>query len=143
MAAKDPFDFQAAAAEDTNPGLDLDMFAPKAKPFDRDAARAASAVAQDAGFSRRGGRTRDSEEPPPPVARKSARGRIAISQAIGGFEDTYPDSQRAQLNMLAPLPVVMRWRELVKGSDAPAWAILEKAMDALAAQLAEQRRGPG
>ena len=39
-----------------------------------------------------------------------------------------------QLNVLAPLPVVLRWREIVKNNNGPAWAVLEKAMDALAAQ---------
>ena len=143
MADKDPFDFGAAASDGAGAGIDLAMFAPKAKPVDRDAADAASAVAQDAGFSRRTVRSREPKPPvqaPPPAVSRGARRRIPISQAIG-FEDRYPDTQRAQLNVLAPVPIVLRWRELVKGIDAPAWAVLEKAMDALIAQSAGSQGG--
>lgn len=144
MAEKDPFGFGAATAEadppegDT-PEVDLAMFAPKPKAVDRSAAEAASAVAQGAGFSRRTARTKTAKPAPepaePPVTRpaKGARRRIPLSQAVG-FEDRYPDSERAQLNVLAPLPVVLRWREIIKQNNGPAWVVLEKALDALEAQ---------
>jgi hypothetical protein len=131
--AKDNFGF-ADAARDLE--VDLAAFEPKAKPVDRKSAQAASEVAQDAGFSRRTTKPREPKPAAAPAPHKGARRRISISEAIGR-EERYPDSQRAQLNVLAPLPVLIRWRELVKGADAPAWTILEKAMDALAAQNAE------
>jgi len=135
---KDNFGFAAAAEE---PGIDLAAFEPRAKPVDRKAAEAATAVAQDAGFSRRAPRSKDAL-PAVKSPAKAARRRISISEAIG-LEERYPDAQRAQLNVLAPLPVLLRWRELVKGTDAPAWTILEKAMDALAAQSSAPRGGEG
>ncbi len=144
MASTDPFGF-GEAATDADASVDLEAFAPKAKPVDREAAKAASAVAQDAGFSRRSTKAKDAEPEPAPAPAatlKGARRRIPISQVIG-YEDRYPDTERAQLNVLAPVPVVLRWRELVKGLDTPAWAVLEKAMDALSAQAGELRRGAG
>jgi hypothetical protein len=143
--SKDPFGF-AEASEDAGPAIDLDAFAPKPKPVDRQAAEAASAVAQDSGFSRRTARPRDQKpepETPPPPASKGARRRISIAEAVGREDERYSDQQRAQLNVLAPLPIVMRWRELVRGADAPAWSILEQAMDALASQSTTPRRGEG
>lgn len=149
MAEKDPFGFGSATAEADSPSVDLEMFAPKPKAVDRSAAEAASVVAQGAGFSRRTAAPRAAKTPVAPAAApsarpaKGARRRIPLSQAVG-YEDRYPDSERAQLNVLAPLPVVLRWREIVKNNNGPAWAVLEKAMDALAAQAGDGRdRGEG
>jgi hypothetical protein len=139
MSDKDPFGFSAATAGEERAAIDLDMFAPRAKAVDRHAAEAASSVAQGAGFSRRTV-VRVAEPPPPPA--RSARRRIPISQAVG-YEDRYPDSERLQLNVLAPLPVAMRWREMMKSQNAPAWVLLEEAMDALAAQRADPTRSRG
>ncbi|MBS0363384.1 MAG: hypothetical protein JSR98_18565 [Proteobacteria bacterium] len=143
--AQDTFGF-AAAADDSDPAVDLAAFAPKPKPVDRKAAAAASEVAQDAGFSRRTTKPREAKPaaaPAPASAPKGARRRISISEAIGRTEERYSDEQRAQLNLLAPLPVVLRWRELTKGENEPAWVLLERAMDALEAQGGKTRRGQG
>lgn len=143
--AQDTFGF-AAAADDSDPALDLAAFAPKPKPVDRKAAAAASEVAQDAGFSRRTAKPRERKADPVPAptpAPKGARRRISISEAIGRSEERYSAEQRAQLNLLAPLPVVLRWRELTKSENEPAWVLLERAMDALEAQGAKTRRGQG
>ena len=110
MAAPDPFGFDHAAA--TSTGLDLDAFAPQSRPVDRHAIDAARAVARDEGFTRR----------------TAAPDRISEPSF-----NRYPDSDRAQLNILAPVPIVLRWRTLVQTHQVPAWEILDAAMDALEA----------
>jgi len=147
MSDKDPFGFKGAvdtAADPAEqPSVDLAAFEPKAKPVDRGAAVVASEVARSEGFSRRTAPSKPARTPAAPDARptpvKGARRRIPLSQAVG-FEDRYPDTERAQLNVLAPLPVVLRWRDLLKGHDGPAWALLEKAMDALEAGAGASRQ---
>jgi hypothetical protein len=75
-----------------------------------------------------------------PSPERSRKRRVNITELLG-LQDRYPESERAQLNMLAPVPVVLRWREMVRqGGDLPAWEILERAMDALEAQA---RAGKG
>ena len=127
-------------------GLDLADFAPRAKPVDRAKADATRQVARDSGFTRRAASPaaeRPAAPRPAPVAKPAPaavtpaagkKRRVNIT-ALLGIQDRYPESERAQLNMLAPVPVVMRWRGLVKqAGDLPAWEILEQAMDALDAQ---------
>lgn len=134
-------------------GLDLADFAPKPKIVDRDKAAATRAVASEAGFTRRAPSAaappaerapapRPAVAPkavalaagPTPVAAKAKKRRVNITQLLG-IQDRYPDSERAQLNMLAPVPVVMRWRSLMRDAgDLPAWEVLEQAMDALEAK---------
>jgi hypothetical protein len=133
MMTKDPFGFDAVAQQEP---LDLTAFAPKPRPVDRVSANAASEVAQDAGFTRR---TAVRTEIPAraktataPVAAKAPKRRVNIHDLLG-IEDRYPQSERAQLNMLAPVPVVLRWRQLVKDASVPAWEVLERAMEALEA----------
>jgi hypothetical protein len=137
-----PFGF-----EGLNDGLDLEAFAPKAKVVDRDKAAATREVASEAGFTRRTPSTPPSaasavpsapkasvaRSPAPAPAEKGRKRRVNITELLG-IQDRYPDTERAQLNMLAPVPVVMRWRKLVRETNAPAWEILEQAMDALEAK---------
>lgn len=135
-------------------GLDLSGFEPKPKVVDRDKAAATRAVASESGFTRRAPAPAPVERTPapvaapaaspkpvavakavaaapPPVALKAKKRRVSISELLG-IQDRYPDSERAQLNMLAPVPVVMRWRNLIRDAgDLPAWEVLEQAMDAL------------
>ena len=136
MAAPDPFGFDHAAA--TSTGLDLDAFAPQSRPVDRHAIDAARAVARDEGFTRRTAAPDRISEPSfdrPSVTAAPAKGRkrrVNITEVLG-LQDRYPDSERAQLNMLAPVPIVLRWRTLVQTHQVPAWEILDAAMDALEA----------
>ncbi|OYW97108.1 MAG: hypothetical protein B7Z12_22160 [Caulobacter vibrioides] len=73
------------------------------------------------------------------VTRMGKAGIITLDAAeiindLLGIKDRYPETQRAQLNLLAPVPVVLRWRQLVAGANGrPAWEVLEQAMDALEA----------
>jgi hypothetical protein len=141
MKKDDPFDFGAAAQAG---GLDIDAFAPKPKSIDRASADAASEVAQDAGFTRR---TPAKAEPKPRAraaaqargADKGGKRRVNITELLG-IEDRYPATERAQLNLLAPVPVVLRWRQLVKDASVPAWEVLERAMEALEAESATGAR---
>ena len=137
MAKEDPFGFAAAA--ETN-DIDLSVFAPKPRQIDRVMAEAATEVAQDAGFTRRAVKPatapRDRSAAKPVKTAERGRKRRVSLQELLGTEDRYPDSERAQLNLLAPVPVVLRWRQLVKDAGVPAWEVLERAMDALEAQAA-------
>uniref|UniRef100_B0T9B4 Uncharacterized protein n=1 Tax=Caulobacter sp. (strain K31) TaxID=366602 RepID=B0T9B4_CAUSK len=152
--AKNPFGFDGL-----NDGLDLDAFAPKPKPVDRAKADATREVARDSGFTRRAASKPAAEKPAAPRAAaaappvKPAVGDLAAASAtrgkkrrvnIGellGVQDRYPESERAQLNLLAPVPVALRWRTLVKAAgDLPAWEVLEQAMDALDAQAARKAK---
>jgi hypothetical protein len=118
--------------------IDLSAFEPKPKPIDRASAEAAAEVAQVAGFTRRAPAKseRKARAQPAPAAKaseKGGKGRVNINELLG-IQDRYPETQRAQLNLLAPVPVVLRWRTLVAQSNGkPAWELLEQAMDALEA----------
>ena len=119
--------------------VDLTAFEPKPKAIDRASAEAAAEVAEVAGFTRRAPAKTD-RKPRAQTAAKAARGgekggkgRVNINDLLG-IEDRYPETQRAQLNLLAPVPVVLRWRQLVASANGrPAWEILERAMEALEA----------
>ena len=117
--------------------IDLAVFEPKPKPIDRVSAGAAAEVAQRAGFTRRSPAKLKGEfqgQGAITVAKPTERGgkgRVNITDLLG-IEDKYPETQRAQLNLLAPVPVVLRWRQLVASANGrPAWEILERAMEAL------------
>ncbi len=120
--------------------VDLTAFEPKPKAIDRASAEAAAEVAEVAGFTRRAPAKSD-RKPRAQTAAKAARsgekggkGRVNINDLLG-IEDRYPETQRAQLNLLAPVPVVLRWRQLVASANGrPAWEILERAMEALEAK---------
>ena len=134
--AKDPFGFDAVTEADKE-ALDIEAFAPKPRPTNVSAVKAVRDVARDAGFTRRSPST-----PPvaiPPHGTKSRKRRVNITDLLG-IQDRYPDTERAQLNMLAPVPVVLRWRQLVANQQAPAWELLEAAMDALEARQTKPSR---
>lgn len=133
---KDPFGFDAVRIEE-NPGLDIEAFAPKPRPTNRAAADAVREVARNEGFTRRGpSKTSPLAVPLPDV--KGRKRRVNITEILG-IQDRYPETERAQLNMLAPVPIVLRWRKLVAERQVPAWETLEAAMEALEAT----RRKPG
>ncbi|OYW26887.1 MAG: hypothetical protein B7Z44_14290 [Caulobacter sp. 12-67-6] len=135
-----PFGFEGLG----DGSLDLTDFAPKPKVVDRDKAEVTREVARDNGFTRRAvskpaGKATPSVVAPvggtkaTPAPEKGRKRRVSIAELLG-LEDRYPESERAQLNMLAPVPVALRWRGLVREANLPAWEILEQAMDALEAQ---------
>ncbi len=118
--------------------IDLTAFEPKPRAIDRVSADAAAEVAEVAGFTRRAP-TKADRKPHGQAAKatagadKGGKARVNINDLLG-IEDKYPATQRAQLNLLAPVPVVLRWRELVAASKGrPAWEVLEQAMAALEA----------
>ena len=120
--------------------IDLTAFEPKPRAIDRVSADAAAEVAEVAGFTSRRSARADRKPRGQTAAKaatdKGAKARVNINDLLG-IEDKYPATQRAQLNLLAPVPVVLRWRELVAASKGrPAWAVLEQAMEALEASSA-------
>ena len=128
MSAPDPFGFDSAA--EAADALDISAFAPKPRTVDRPAVEASRAAARDAGFTRR---TAAPSTPEPTEAAGPVKGRkrrVNITEVLG-LQDRYPETERCQLNMLAPLPIALRWRALVQTHQVPAWEILEAAMDAL------------
>jgi hypothetical protein len=126
--------------------IDLAAFEPKPKPIDRVSANAAAEVAEIAGFTRRTPTKAERKPRAQPVAaakpaEKGGKARVNINELLG-IKDRYPETQRAQLNLLAPVPVVLRWRQLVAGANGrPAWEVLEQAMDALEASQAASNAG--
>ena len=132
MSTTDPFGFADAAAE-TSSGLDISTFAPRPRGVDRPAVEASRAVARDEGFTRRitPAPTEDGGLSTTTPVRGRKR-RVNITEVLG-LQDRYPDTERCQLNMLAPLPIALRWRALVQTHQVPAWEILDAAMDALEA----------
>ena len=119
--------------------IDLTAFEPKPKAIDRASAEAAAEVAEVAGCTRRAPAKSDRKPRAQATAKaarggeKGGKGRVNINDLLG-IEDRYPETQRAQLNLLAPVPVVLRWRQLVASANGrPAWEILERAMEALEA----------
>ena len=126
MSTSDPFGFETAA-DDRPADLDISAFAPRPRKVDRSAVEAARAAARDAGFTRRSATETPGEAEAPVKGRKR---RVNITEVLG-LQDRYPETERCQLNMLAPLPIALRWRGLVQTHQVPAWEILEAAMDAL------------
>ncbi len=122
--------------------VDLTAFEPKPKPIDRKSAEAAAEVAEVAGFTRRTpAKTERKPRAPAATPAKAGKGRVNINELLG-IQDRYPETQRAQLNLLAPVPVVLRWRQLVAASNGkPAWEILEQAMEALEASSGRANAG--
>lgn len=132
MATNDPFGFETAREDE----VDLSAFAPKPKRIDKGAAAAASEVAQGAGFSRRtkpARAVRPAVAPAPSVepAPAKPRGRRINVRELPGASERYADADKAQLNMLVPVPVLLRWRELCRTAGTPAWEVLERAIEAL------------
>lgn len=137
-AERDEFGFDAIGKGDD---LDLSAFEPKPKSIDRVSADAASAVAENHGFTRRTPtRAAPKTKAPAKPVDKGRKRRVNINELLG-IEDRYPETERAQLNLLAPVPVVLRWRRLVKDASVPAWEVLERAMEALEASMASGAAG--
>lgn len=135
---KDPFGFDAVRVDDAQ-DFDIEAFAPKPRPTDRAAADAVREVARTEGFTRRGPSDRF-ESNLPPIDGKPRKRRVNITELLG-IQDRYPETDRAQLNMLAPVPIVLRWRKLVTERQVPAWETLEAAMELLeTAQSGAQSR---
>lgn len=135
---KDPFGFEAVRVEDAQ-DLDIEAFAPKPRPTDRAAANAVRELARTEGFTRRGPSDR-SESNLSLADGKPRKRRVNITELLG-IQDRYPQTDRAQLNMLAPVPIVLRWRKLVTERQVPAWETLEAAMELLeTAQSGSQTR---
>jgi len=137
-AERDEFGFDAIGKGDD---LDLSAFEPKPKSIDRVSADAASAVAENHGFTRRTPtRAEPKTKAPAKPVDKGRKRRVNINELLG-IEDRYPETERAQLNLLAPVPVVLRWRRLVKDASVPAWEVLERAMEAREASTASGAAG--
>ena len=136
MGKADPFGFDTAALQET-PEIDISAFTPRPRSVDRPALEASREVARDSGFTRRPASTpserRDESGSTNAPASKVRKRRVNIAELLG-IEDRYPDTDRVQVNMLAPVPITLRWRALVQARQVPAWEILEAAMDALEAQ---------
>ena len=130
MNSPDPFGF-AGAATDEPTGLDITAFAPQPRPVDRTVIAASREVARDNGFTRRASSAPPAAEPA--TATRGSKRRVTVSEILG-LQDRYPDTERMQLNMLAPVPVALRWRALVQARQVPAWEILDAAMNALEAR---------
>jgi len=146
-AAREEADTFGFGAIGKDAEIDLTAFEPKPRAIDRVSADAAAEVAEVAGFTSRRSTKADRKPRGPASAKTSAAGdkggkaRVNINDLLG-IEDKYPATQRAQLNLLAPVPVVLRWRELVAASKGrPAWAVLEQAMEALEASSASAADG--
>jgi len=138
--ADDPFGFDKLGVNEPA-ALDITAFAPKPRPTNHGDVKAVREVARMEGFTRR------APAPPgnPPAAFpvvKARKRRVNITELLG-IQDRYPETERAQLNMLAPVPIVLRWRKLVNDRKLPAWETLEAAMEALeTGQGADRRRTP-
>jgi hypothetical protein len=115
----------APATEEPRKGVDLSGFAPKRSPaIDRGAAEAARRVGEEGGFSSRAR----------PAATKPATraGRSRLSDIVGR---TVIEGDKAQLNMLAPADICVRFKELQRQrGDTASWQTLAAALDALEAQ---------
>jgi hypothetical protein len=74
---------------------------------------------------------------PAPAAPPSAQrpevepARRTTIAALTGERRRHAGAERAQLNILTPAPVLLRFRALVDKSRRPAWELLEEALDAL------------
>ena len=140
---RDEFGFDAIGK---GSDLDLSAFEPKPKSIDRASADAASEVAESAGFTRRTPAKVEPKSRPKATMKtatatgKGRKRRVNINDLLG-IEDRYPQTERAQLNLLAPVPMVLRWRQLVKNASVPAWEVLERAMEALEAKSAPGAAG--
>lgn len=134
--ADDMFGFGAAkdAGEDRQPdnGLDLDDFKPEPKSVDRGLAEEGRAVGAQHGIRRREpARTRPVEAAPPEPSPKKGGGRIKVTEAYQRKEERYSGVPRAQLNALAPVPVVQAWKRLAEELGGEQWRMIEDAIPLL------------
>jgi len=123
--SSDAFGFEAIGAE--RKGLDLSGFARAPETaIDRPAAEAAREVADAAGFQSRGKAVSPRRAG---QGRATSPGKVKISDLIG--PPVVPDEPRAQLNMMAPASLIVRFKEIERERGVRAWEVLKAALDAL------------
>lgn len=124
----DPFaSLEQDSAPVANPPktVDISGFKPRERPaIDRGAAEAARRVGEEAGFASRA-------RPATPKTSPKA-GRSRLSDIVGR---NVIEGDKAQLNMLAPAELCLRFTEIQRQrGDAARWQTLAAALDALEAQ---------
>ena len=65
-----------------------------------------------------------------------AKGRIKLSELDPAPKERFAGEARGQLNILAPAPIILAWRQLVQETGAPQWELIEEAE-----KLIRARRG--
>ncbi|MGQ3044117.1 MAG: hypothetical protein ACT6R7_16815 [Brevundimonas aurantiaca] len=130
MARTDPFAGvnQADAPPAEAPGrktIDLSDFGPKTAPaIDRGAADAARRAGEESGFASRARST-------PTKATTPKAGRSRLSDIVG--RPAVIEGEKAQVNILAPADVCLRFKDLQRQRGEAAWQTLAAALDALEA----------
>lgn len=130
MAGKaDPFaelaQPQASTGEGERKGVDLSGFGPKRAPaIDRGAADAARRAGEAGGFV-----SRARPAPTKPTTPKAGRSRL--SDIVG--RPAVIEGDKAQVNILAPADVCLRFKDLQRQRGEAAWQTLAAALDALEA----------
>jgi len=134
---KDPFKLRGAAAlaaSDETPqspsAINLDDFAPRPRKVEP----ARAAAARVASAERNSRRTNQADAAVPPPVATPSKGRVRLSTLR---EDARPkrEEPRAQLNIMAPASVILRWQAAFEGSGLKTqWQLLERAVELLEAQ---------
>jgi hypothetical protein len=70
------------------------------------------------------------------TATGKAKGRVKLSELDPTPKERFAGEARGQLNILAPAPIILAWRQLVQDTGAPQWELIEEA-----AKLIRERRG--
>jgi hypothetical protein len=65
-----------------------------------------------------------------------AKGRVKLSELDPIPKERFAGEARGQLNILAPAPVILAWRQLVQETGIPQWELIEEAE-----KLIRARRG--
>lgn len=65
-----------------------------------------------------------------------AKGRVKLSELDPAPKERFAGEARGQLNILAPAPVILAWRQLVQDSGLPQWELIEEAVKLLRADRA-------
>lgn len=113
-------------------GLDLGDFKPEPKSVDRGLAEEGRAVGAQHGIRRREPlKSREAPRPEPVPTPKKGGGRIKVTEAYQRKEDRYSGVPRAQLNALAPVPVVQAWKRLAEELGVEQWRMIEDAIPLL------------
>jgi hypothetical protein len=72
----------------------------------------------------------------PATAAGKAKGRVKLSELDPAPKERFAGEARGQLNILAPAPVILAWRQLVQETGIPQWELIEEAE-----KLIRARRG--
>jgi hypothetical protein len=72
----------------------------------------------------------------PDTAAGKAKGRVKLSELDPAPKERFAGEARGQLNILAPAPVILAWRQLVQETGIPQWELIEEAE-----KLIRARRG--